>query len=137
MAKSWYCPGPTWTPASAVQTTAVGASVIVVPSRSTGSGRAPRSTTAVHPGSGLVRTEVSGVSVGSSTGSATVPAVSDSVGTRKVSWVKPPAVVDSGRVHRRAGAGRRRRHPCRPRAVRWWRGGRRRGRVVVRAAARS
>jgi hypothetical protein len=82
--ESAYPPGPIRTPGAAVQVTDVTASVTVRPCRSSGGSSGARVSVAVQPGRGVVRTDVIGCSAGSVTRRATVPAVSDSVGTRKV-----------------------------------------------------
>ena len=69
-------------PGSAVQVTVLTASVRVRPLRSTGGFSGILVRVAVQPARGVVRTELIGVSVGRVTCSFTVPAVSDSVGTR-------------------------------------------------------
>ena len=76
--------------------TSLTASVRVVPYDSTGLASFDFVATAVQPGTGLVLTYRNGVSCGSLTESFTVPAVADSLGTRKVSAVNPPAVGLSG-----------------------------------------
>ena len=93
---SWYSPGPIATPLSAVQVTSLTASVSVVPYDSTGLASFAFVAAAVQPGTGLVLTYRNGVSCGSLTVSFTVPAVADSLGTRKVSALNPPLVGLSG-----------------------------------------
>ncbi len=55
-----------------------GALVTVAPSTSIGSGSSPSTTSAFHPGTGLVMTELKGVAMGRLTSTDVVPAVSDS-----------------------------------------------------------
>lgn len=74
-------------PAFAVHVTVPTASVTALPLTCTGGVSVVLVTAAVQPGIGVVRTEVIGWSVGSATSSFTVPAVSDSSGTRKVTTV--------------------------------------------------
>ena len=82
--KSTYWPGPIRVPGWAVHVTVVTAWVIWAPSRSIGWGSTPLVTTASQPGWGVVRAEVIGWSTGKVTSTFVVPAVSDSLGTRKV-----------------------------------------------------
>src|SRR3954451_1926997 len=84
-AKSWYWPGPIAAPGSAVQVTVRTASVRVAPSTSTAVGRGAVTRTTRHPGTALACTEANGGSWGSRTLSFVVLALSDSLGTRKVS----------------------------------------------------
>ena len=82
--KSRYWPGSIRVPGAAVQVTDPTVSVIVRPSSCTGGLSGTLLVVAVQPGSGVVRTELIGWSVGSVTVRPTVPAVSDSLGTRNV-----------------------------------------------------
>src|SRR3712207_1396321 len=75
-------PGRMRTPGSAVQVTVLTASVMVRSPTATGAARAASVIDAVQPGTGEVRTLEIGWSAGSLTSSLTVPAVSDSLGTR-------------------------------------------------------
>jgi hypothetical protein len=96
MENVWYSCCPSWWAASAVQVTVAAALVILAPSTVTGAGRAASVIFAVQPSMGLTETDVNGVAVGSVTVTLVVLAVSDSLGTRKVSCEKPPAEVDAG-----------------------------------------
>src|SRR4051794_17883163 len=93
MENSWYWPGAIWVPAAAVQVTVRAALVIVVPSSWTGLGSGACLTATFQPGTGLTLTDGKGSSWGSWTCSLTVPAVGDSLGTRKVIWLNEPAAV--------------------------------------------
>src|ERR1700754_1603006 len=81
--KSTNSPGAIRTPGSAVHVTVRTASVIDRPWLSTGGFTGALVIVAVQPGRGVVRTEVIGWSAGRVTSSFTVPAVSDSLGTRR------------------------------------------------------
>ena len=94
--KVWYSCCPSWWAASAVHVTVEAALVIVAPSTVTGAGSFASATLAVQPSMGLTETEVNGVPVGRVTVSLVVLAVSDSLGTLKVSWENPPADVEAG-----------------------------------------
>ena len=96
IANSWYWSGAIAEPGLAVQVTTCGAVVSVVPETSTGLGSLASVTTALHPGTGRVETELSGVSCGRVTTTLVVEAVGDSFGTRNVSWAKLPEAVESG-----------------------------------------
>ena len=91
---------------SAFQVTVRTALVIVVPSTTTGFGSAASVVLTVQPGTGLLLTERKGLSFGSVASTATVPAVSDSFGTRKVRTAYPPAVASSASTWTCAPAGR-------------------------------
>ena len=71
----------------ACQVTVRATSVRVVPLMVTGVVSGALVTVAVQPGTGLVLTSRNGLSCGRVTFTLTVPAVSDSLGTRKVSWL--------------------------------------------------
>src|ERR687889_1893953 len=75
-------PGPMRVPGFAVQVTVRTASVIVPSSVVTGGLSGALATFAVQPATGVMRTPVIGWSAGRVTSSLTVPAVSDSLGTR-------------------------------------------------------
>ena len=82
----WYSCCEIWWAASAVQVTVAAALVMVAPLAVMGVGRAASLISAFQPSMGLTETDVKGVSFGSVTVSLDVLAVSDSLGTRKVSW---------------------------------------------------
>src|SRR3954454_4920709 len=92
MENSWYSPGAIWTPLTAVQVTVRAALVMVVPSVVMGFGSGASVTVTFQPVTGLTLTNANGVSWGSCTASLTVPALPDSLGTRKLSWLNDPAV---------------------------------------------
>src|SRR5689334_7616838 len=105
MANSWYSPGSIRVRPSAVQVTVRTALVMVVPSTSTAAGSFCCGALAVHPGTGLVATYRNGWLAGSVTATRTVPAVSDSLGTRRVRTLKPPATGSSASTWTWAYAG--------------------------------
>ena len=72
------------------------ASVTSLPASVTGLSSLPLTTSAFQPGSGLVRTEVSGVSCGRVTSIFVVPALSRSFGTRNANVARPPWVNSDG-----------------------------------------
>src|SRR5919112_873027 len=80
----------------AVQVIRDTASVILRSPDSTGLASLLRVTVAAQPGCGLMLTEASGVLVGKETASLMGLAVADSVGTRKVSFAKPPGAASRG-----------------------------------------
>src|SRR3954447_2210959 len=104
------------------------ASVIVRSSSLTGLASLVLVTFATQPGCGLMLTDARGVSLGKDTARPVVLAVGDSVGTRKVSLVNPPAsasrgltltCADAGPASRTDPASRARVAPAVPVAVRW------------------
>ena len=83
--KSMYWPGPIRVPGLALNVTEPTVFVIALPSSSLSGGLSVTSLgVAVQPAIGVVRTELNGWSAGRLTVTATVPAVSSSLGTRKV-----------------------------------------------------
>src|SRR5687767_15221616 len=93
---SWYSLIPIFTPGSAVQVIVLNASVISLPPTVTGLSSLPLTTSDFQPASGLVRTDVSGVSCGSVTSTLVVPALSRSFGTRNANVARPPWVNSDG-----------------------------------------
>src|SRR5450759_2646219 len=85
-------------PGWAVQVTVRGALVMVAPPTLTGLGSGATVTVAVQPGTGLVEMSVNGRTWGSVMISLTVLAVSDSSGTRNVSWASCPEMLESGKT---------------------------------------
>src|SRR6478752_9932109 len=97
MSNSPNLPGPICVPGSAVHVTEVTASLIVVLPSVTGVGSVVLVATAVQPGTSFTDRKANGCSAGRVTVTAVVPAVSDSVGTRKVSLIaSSPAVASDG-----------------------------------------
>ncbi len=70
--------------------------MIVAPLTVIGAASSASRTSTVQPSIGLTDTDVKGVSDGRVTVSLVVLAVWDSLGTRNVSWEKPPSDVESG-----------------------------------------
>lgn len=90
---------------SAVHVIVRGASVSLRSLAVTTSGSCAVVTFAVQPGTGRTETVASGRSCGRVTTSSVVDAVSDSLGTRKVSAAYPPEAVASGVTRTCAEAG--------------------------------
>lgn len=87
MVKVWNSPGPIVCSSSAVQVIVETASVMAPSPTVAGLASSSSASSAVQPSTGLTRTEAKGVPAGSSSSSLFVEAVSDSLGTEKVTCV--------------------------------------------------
>ncbi len=96
MSNSWNCPGWIDVPGTAVQVILLTASVTSAPCTFNGVVSARFSISAVQPATGLTDADAIGAFSGTVTSSLTVPAVAFSLGTRKLSFAKPPWVAVLG-----------------------------------------